>query len=241
MEDVSPLSLNDCQDTCSLNAQFSQHGRVQKHNLIEKSHARELHAALTRLEWRLVLNEGEKHFDIHPLQIKQLGRKKMMAIKNAAKQRAQHSFQYLFENYPIHDAIKAGRSLDTPIERVYKTFNTEQFLQKICYITGEDVSFCDMQATRFRTGHFLTKHDDQVEGKNRRLAFVFSLSEKWRPNWGGQLEFLSPDDDVVEAFCPRFNTLSIFKVPSDHQVSAVKPDAQTSRLSLTGWFRTGGK
>ena len=37
---------------------------------------------------------------------------------------------------------------------------------------------------------------------------------------------------------PRYNTLSLFKVPAPHVVSLVAPWAQAPRLAITGWWQT---
>ena len=42
---------------------------------------------------------------------------------------------------------------------------------------------------------------------------------------------------VLETFLPRWNSLSLFKVPADHLVTPVAPWAEQDRLSITGWFQ----
>ena len=95
------------------------------------------------------------------------------------------------------------------------------------------------QATRFDPGHFLTCHDDSVEGKNRLFAYVLNLSQVWRPDWGGSLQFFNSEGNVEEAYTPAFNTLNMFRVPADHSVGIVAPFAGASRYSITGWLRSG--
>ena len=48
------------------------------------------------------------------------------------------------------------------------------------------------------------------------------------------------DEVIVPAnsFVPRYNTMSLFRVPADHHVTLVAPWAQDDRLSITGWFLT---
>ena len=43
--------------------------------------------------------------------------------------------------------------------------------------------------------------------------------------------------DVVDTLLPRWNTLSLFAVPTDHCVSLVAPWAGQDRLAITGWWR----
>lgn len=230
--------INAWQDQPVLKAQFAQRGRVQIRSFLDAGFAQKLSQAVAELEWRLVLNEGEKHFDIHPAQIKQLGAQKMRLIRQAAQARAGREFQYLYENYPVFDILKAGKSMDPLITDVYKALNAPDFRQRLLELTDMPVDFCDIQATRYRPGHFLTEHDDGVAGKNRQMAFVLSLSPRWKASWGGRLEFLSERGSIEDTLIPTFNALSLFRVPQAHKVTKVNIAAKTPRLSLTGWFRT---
>ena len=45
------------------------------------------------------------------------------------------------------------------------------------------------------------------------------------------------DGRVLESFTPRWNSLSLFKVPALHCVSYVTPWAAGPRLAVTGWLR----
>jgi Rps23 Pro-64 3,4-dihydroxylase Tpa1-like proline 4-hydroxylase len=218
--------------------EFSETGRVQILNFLAPSAVKELSSVMNSLDWSLVVNEGEKNFDINAEQAKILGTAKLSALKRDAKRRALTRFQYLFENYRVSDFIELGIDIPPLVRSIFDEMNQPDFLKSIAILTGQNADFIDMQATRYRAGHFLTDHDDDVAGKNRKLAYVMNLSQRWRPNWGGQLEFLTPDKDVSESYLPIFNSLSLFKVPSDHRVSPVKIAAKHPRLSLTGWFRT---
>lgn len=94
--------------------------------------------------------------------------------------------------------------------------------------------------TRYRRGHFLTLHDDLAEGKHRLAAYVLGLTPDWQADYGGQLQFLDHDGNVEEASIPGFNVLSVFKVPSLHQVTPVAAHVPHARLSITGWLRATG-
>lgn len=225
-------------DPAALKSTFGPKSRLQIRNFLDQDSAASLRAVLLGLDWRLVLNENGKHLDIHPAQIKQIGPAKMREIKKAAQVRAEHGFQYLYENFPVYDALQSGTPVDPLIEAVYAALNAESFRARLSALTGKPIDFCDIQATRYRAGHFLTTHDDGIEGKNRQLAFVLNLSQRWRASWGGQLEFLDGSGAVDEAFLPVYNSLSLFAVPQDHRVTRVSPAAKSSRLALTGWFRT---
>ncbi|OXE35032.1 MAG: hypothetical protein CGW95_16380 [Phenylobacterium zucineum] len=106
-------------------------------------------------------------------------------------------------------------------------------------LTGlESAVYCDAQATRYRAGHFLTAHDDDVIGKGRLCAMVLSLTPNWRTEWGGLLLFHNTEGHVLEGYAPRFNTLNMFRIPQVHSVSQVADFVTADRLSITGWIRS---
>lgn len=236
--EFSPINLQNRPDFPVLQKTFRDTGRLQVRNFLKNESAEALRTSLGELPWRLVLNENGKHIDIHPVQIQQLGAKKVRLIKKAAQSRARQEFQYLYENYPVFDIANARGDLPEIIESVFKNLNGQDFRNQLSEMTGLPVDFCDIQATRYRPGHFLTTHDDGVEGKNRQLAYVLNLSQRWREGWGGCLKFTDKGGHVIDRYLPVFNSLSLFRVPQDHEVTRVRPSAKSSRVSLTGWFRT---
>jgi SM-20-related protein len=111
---------------------------------------------------------------------------------------------------------------------------TRDLLGSIC---GEEgIDSVEVQATRYGPGHFLNTHYDSVKGSRRRVAYVFGLTEGWRPEWGGLLQFHEPDGEVARGLVPRMNALTLFKVPRAHSVSLVAPAAAAPRYSVAGWL-----
>lgn len=96
----------------------------------------------------------------------------------------------------------------------------------------------DAQTTFFSAGDFLAVHDDSNATEGRRVAYVLNVADDdWRPDWGGYLNFLGDDGDIVAGWRPRFNALNLFRVPQRHQVSYVPPFALATRFAVTGWLR----
>ena len=83
------------------------------------------------------------------------------------------------------------------------------------------MSYADAQATLYRSGHFLTSHNDDTPGSKRLAAYVLSFTPAWRAEWGGLLEFLDGNGQVETGYLPGFNTLKLFRVPMTHYVSMV--------------------
>lgn len=232
------FELNPRLEAETLALDFKKSHRLQIANFLTEDTAKTLEKVLKGLEWRLVLNEAGKHFDIHPMQIEALGIEKLSLIVNAAKQRKHTQFQYLYKNYPVADMIDSGRLEESELKQLFALFNSKAVLSFLNKVTDAGVEFCDMQATNFQAGHFLNHHDDAVAGKNRKFAYVYSLSRDWTTDLGGKLEFFDKDGSRIDAFIPQYNTLSIFSVPIMHQVTPVIEKTTRERLSMTGWFRT---
>ncbi|MBU6320345.1 MAG: 2OG-Fe(II) oxygenase [Alphaproteobacteria bacterium] len=232
------FSLSDTLDTSALTGQYAVSKRLQIQNFLSKDAADLLAGRLEGLPWRLALNSGPRHVDLPVDSLPSLGDARVTAIRAEVRKAAANGFQYLYETFPIADLKEAGELKEAALLEIFEFMNSSRVLTRLAEITGLQADFCDMQATRYRPGHFLTTHSDEAPGKNRRFAYVLSLSPIWRPTWGGQLQFLDEDGRVIEAFVPTYNALSVFTVPSPHHVSQVADFAPVDRLSLTGWFRT---
>lgn len=151
---------------------------------------------------------------------------------------ARDSFRYVFDLIRVSADVHAGRPVDPALAAAFTFVNSAPFLDFARTLTGDpDLVHCDMTATRYRAGHFLTVHDDEAPELHRRFAYVLNLTPRWRADWGGILMFLDDQDHVAEGYVPAFNALNIFEVPQRHAVSMVAPFAEGDRISLTGWFR----
>ncbi|CAI8340406.1 MAG: Uncharacterised protein [Hyphomonas sp. TMED17] len=238
VSETKPFKLLRPRNFDQLRTGFQASGRCQIGSFLPGSKAKKLRRTLEDLPWHLVFNQGHKHVEFNQSEQASLTPELHAAIADAARQRSQSEFQYFYENYPVYDILNGPNPIDRLLEQIYATMNSPETLQMLKALTGETADFCDMQATRYSAGHFLTEHHDDVIGKNRKLAYVINLSQSWKSEWGGTLQFVDDDGAVVDEFLPRFNSLSIFKVPVMHRVSAVVDTVSENRLSLTGWFRT---
>ena len=153
-----------------------------------------------------------------------------------ATRQAAGAFSYLYLVYPMIEAYVAGRDPGHPLHALTEFLNSPDFMDFVRAITGEPVTKVDAQATWYRPGHFLSQHDDLGVGE-RRAAYTVGLTRAWRPDWGGQLLFHDQAGDVTRGLAPRFNVLTLFKVPMLHSVAPVAPYAAAPRFMITGWLR----
>ncbi len=203
--------------------------------------ARSLYDALSGLpRWNTVTRSGNRHLDLDAAGLEKLTAQDKARFKDAVTDQARKGFQYLFDNYPIYDGYHAGRLECMEFKALFEFLNSDEVLGFVREVTGiGDIAYADAQATRYRAGHFLTEHDDDVAGKNRCAAYVLNLTPDWKADWGGLLMFIGGDGHVEEAYTPKFNALNLFTVPQRHCVSMVALFASQPRYSVTGWFRSG--
>lgn len=146
-------------------------------------------------------------------------------------------YQFAYDSYMLVKAAMEGWDPDLLVHRVLQFLNGPQFIAFARYLGADDtLTHVTAQCTRYRPGHFLMPHDDQDVQEGRRYAFVVNLTRDWRPDWGGQLQFLDGEGAIAETFLPRWNTLSLFRVPQGHQVTLVAPWAAHPRHAITGWW-----
>ncbi|WP_374470516.1 2OG-Fe(II) oxygenase family protein [Phenylobacterium sp.] len=219
-------------------AAYARDGVVQIEGVLPDAVAEDLAAVLERgTAWSLVYSDaGGRHVILPQAELARRPQAELHAELEAVVRRAATGFAYVYLVYPMIDAYLDGRDPGHPLHRVTEFLNSPAFMDFVRAVTGEPVVKVDAQATLYRPGHFLTQHDDRGVGE-RRAAYTLGLTRSWRPDWGGQLLFHTAAGDVARGFAPRFNVLTLFRVPLPHSVAAVAPYAATPRLTITGWLR----
>jgi Rps23 Pro-64 3,4-dihydroxylase Tpa1-like proline 4-hydroxylase len=235
--------LADWLDPARLAPTFRQHGRMHLPDFFEPDYAAELARTLAQsVNWsRTIMHQGVG-YDASVEALAKVPQETQRGIEAAMAEAARKGFQYDFETWRLSDALEAGRRQGgalQPLEGLYDFLNGETFLRFARTLTSDSrPGYCDAQATRYRAGHFLNTHNDELAGKERLYAYVINLTADWRTDWGGLLLFQDADGHVAEGYVPRFNALNIFRVPYPHCVSQVASFVTAQRLSITGWIRT---
>lgn len=154
-----------------------------------------------------------------------------------AYRRAASGFHFVYDRFLMVEAMREGRDPQLVLHAVLAFFNSPPYLAFIRELTGDTtLAMVGAQATRYLPGQFLRVHDDRHDDEARRYAYVLNLSRRWEVDWGGLLHFVDEDGSHRDALLPRFNSLSLFKVPAKHFVGVVAPWAQEPRLAITGWW-----
>jgi SM-20-related protein len=186
-----------------------------------------------------VVNRGAKVWDLGPESIAQMADGKDSPLIAAVNAGARDGFQFLFDSVRVSEAPEERQARGLLLDRLLDALNSEHNLAILRRVTGlEAIRRVDGQATRYLPGHFLTGHDDGIEGKDRLAAYVINLTLRWRTEWGGLLLFHDANGDVTQGLLPCFNAIHLFRVPQLHSVSQVTAFAGAARLSITGWLRS---
>lgn len=121
---------------------------------------------------------------------------------------------------------------------IFKLIRSEEMKEIFRGVSGISVKTPKVIfASRYQAGDFLSYHTDQGNGE---LAFVLNLTRNWKPWYGGNLVFLTPDlTSIKYTITPKFNSLTIFRVPPGgvpHYVEQVAAGVKEKRLAITGWY-----
>lgn len=230
-QDASP-ELNPSLDLSAIAEEFRSRGRVHIPNILTPDSALRLHRALAEeTPWRLTLNKGQDFLDFASVTPEERNK-----IAAGAWQRAQTQFQYLFDNHRLSRDGEPYPDARHYFAKLVAFLNAPPFIAAMRRVTGlETIVRTDAQATLYRPGDFLTRHDDQYGGHKRLAAYVLNVTPNWRADWGGILNFYDSRGHVAEGYVPTFNALNVFQVPVIHAVSQVAIFGGF-RYSVTGWF-----
>jgi SM-20-related protein len=236
------LALNPSLDRGVLARDFAVNQRLQIRDVLEPEAARELRKILAQhTPWGLAWSAGnDGPHGRRPDEMAALPAAERQRIaQNVADAAQRGDYAFSFARYPILDAYLGRWAPDSAHDILLEHINDQPFLDLIRSVTGiTELIKADAQATLFAPSQFLGLHSDSHVGEGWRIAYVLSLApDDWKPDWGGYLNFLDDDGDIIVGYRPRFNSLSLFAVPQPHLVSYVPPFAPVGRLSITGWFR----
>lgn len=219
-------------------ARLRAHGRVQIPGFLQADAADELHQCLRdEVRWETAQRSDAQLQGLPRMAAP--GSPEDATLLQAVTERARDGFEFYFDRYRMIDARRDGIDPGLVLHVVVDFLNSPEFLAFARYLTGDAaIQMVSAIAARYRAGHFLMPHNDRVGNEDRAFAYVFNLSHDWRADWGGLLQFVDTEQQLVlETMTPRWNSLSLFRVPQMHLVTPVAPWAKSPRYSITGWFR----
>lgn len=233
------IRLNPALDASALAEPYSVRQRLQIRDFFNEEDAERIHALLMeKTPWWVAFNEGSRVHQLPPEQVARLAPQEVAQMMAGIQQRAQSSYQFLYQYYPLYSRYFAPNREPLPLFEFYEFLNSPRMLEFFRTLTGKpEIRWADGHATLYRAGHFLKYHTDESPTEKRVAAYVFNFTKGWGRDWGGYLQFFNERYDVEEAYRPIFNALNIFTIPADHSVSMVTTYCPGSRFSITGWLR----
>lgn len=235
MIDPVSLTLNPALDSASLRACYRRDGRVRIPHLFA-SGAPELYRHLeSNRDWVQLANHETGSHELAWKTWRQPGSTARSELEPGILARARDGFQY---SYAALRVPTADESCENPVlTAIADLLRGEPILTLLKDITGVVAPrFTDGQVTAYGEGDFLTGHDDDLVGSDRKVAFVLGLTPQWRLEWGGLLLFHDLGSVDCAGLVPQFNTLDLFSIPRYHSVSMVTRAAPRRRFSITGWL-----
>jgi SM-20-related protein len=234
-----PLEINPDLDVEKLRNDFRKNDRLHILDFLREDCAEHLHKCLAEeLPWDIGFMRGNEVKVASAPSYDNLPSQKKAELLQEIMASARTDFQFFYDSYRLDVALEAGTGDHFYVHRFYEFLNSEPLLTFMRKITGMKAMACaDAHATRFKPSSFLTEHNDYDIRTGRLCAYVMNLTPQWRPDWGGILNFYDKDNNVIEGYTPRWNTINLLRVPQSHSVSYVPPFAGAHRYSVTGWFR----
>lgn len=229
--------IGDRVDVALCREQLRERGRAQVADYLQPPVAERLQECLAReVPWTLAVRDGTGARTIEHAAYAAMDEAESVRLLSDVAD-AKGEFRFAYESYMMVTAYQEGRDPDLALHRVLEVFNSPQYLAFVRELTGDPrIRRINAQATRYRAGHFLRYHTDAESREGRLYAYVLNLTRDWQADWGGLLQFIDGEGRVTDTFLPRWNTLSLFKVPTGHAVSLVAPWAEQDRMAITGWF-----
>ena len=235
--------INPQLDIAALAAEFKRNGKISISNVLTEDFADKTFNCLdTEVPWRLMYynhqGKGQEVVGrIYPHQWEAMPEQEKRSLLDRIQKEAGKNFHYLYNSYDVLDARRKGQDPELFLQTFLDFMGSDEYFNFIRAISGDQVfNRVDCHAARYMPGHFLKEHVDASPFEDRHMAYVFYFTPEWNADFGGLTHFLDDEHQVTDTYIPGYNSLTLFRVPVPHSVSAVTAFAPNPRYSITGWF-----
>ena len=234
------FALNPDLDQDQIASELARNKRVQIPDFMIAPGADELlQHLIDSTDWRHVMNAGDRVYEIGCNELEAMDEQQRVMLDRKIDAEAADGFQFRFDTIRVPDCEDDRSAMARTVADFASFLSSAAMVDWFRSVTRcKQIEFADCQATRYRNGAFLTRHDDAVEGKQRYFAYVLNLTKDWRAEWGGLLFFPEDKATRIDALVPDFNLLNLFEVGQQHGVTQVASYAPHPRISVTGWLRS---
>ncbi|MEM1413222.1 MAG: 2OG-Fe(II) oxygenase family protein [Pseudomonadota bacterium] len=235
--------INPALDIGALRARFQERGRITIEQVLRPEFADTIHTCLAHdVPWRLAWYRHDRESEetvgrLTPAEQEALGPEGLADLERKVMAEAGEKFQYLYDAYDVLKARREGLDPGLRLQEFLSFLGTDELFGFIEEVSGDSAfNRVDCHACRYRPGHFLRQHADRSPFEQRHMAYVFQFTRDWHLDFGGLTTFQDESGHIEDCLVPRFNSLTLFKVPVLHSVSQVAAYAPHARHSITGWF-----
>jgi Rps23 Pro-64 3,4-dihydroxylase Tpa1-like proline 4-hydroxylase len=167
-----PVRMHSRLDEALVARVFRAAGRVHIPEFLDVASAARIHRALAvETPWRAVLFDGREHRELEVASLSELPARERKAIIAHVDAAASRGFSYRYASFRLYENWQHGLHRDAWLMRVLEFLNSPPFLELMRRVTGDLlIGYADAQATKYGPGDFLTRHDDRIDGKDRRAA-----------------------------------------------------------------------
>lgn len=154
------------------------------------------------------------------------------ALSNAAAQ----------GDFTLNDGRSVYGGSDAGLKQLSDFLSSSSFLDFVRKSTGvSGISRTDALAAPAKRSQAPKTAADLPNSASAIAGYSLTLSQKWRPDWGGVLAFLDDDGNIAEGYAPAFNALNLFAMPQRHMATQLSSFAALDCLSVVGCFYAAAK
>ena len=227
--------INNNLDINKINTEFNENARVSIKNILNDEFAQHLYNYLNKLPnslWHTACVYSNTKY-MKPNIEKYKNKNKDFINK------ANISFSIGEFSYSLNRTMNSENSMNYTEFILRKTLNSEEFISLLNSCLGMELTkLNDLFISLYKPLNFLSPHCDVQNGI---IAVTISLTKDWKPQYGGNLCFLSEDrTKIIDTIVPSFNSLYAFYIPTNtgipHFVSHVAPRVIPKRFTITMWY-----
>lgn len=226
--------LNDGLDQKALAKTFKKSGRLQVPDAMADKSADNLSQTIEKMAiWKSVFMEGDKERALGGSDMKSLTDRRRREMLDRIYTQARDGYQYMRYECPTDEIPNAKDP--KALKDADKFFKSDDFRDFLRGVAGaKDGELEGVQARWLQREQFMTDSGLAAGLPDCKLQFSMDVTRKWRPHWGGHLNFLDENGEIAEAWSPGFNKLNIYAGGTRHSISYVTPFHGAFCLSICG-------
>lgn len=232
------LKINPALKKKDLASQFQAKSRLQVENFLDPKDAEKVFEMVNSCRhFKFKYNEGDKEVFVKPMELKGMTERRLREFGNRIFNTAQKGqFQYTYYSCPLSRETLSENQKLKPFGEVLDFLDGKDMQNFLKTVTGEKVTGANAEVQWFKTDSFQTTGDGLHRREKRVLGYALEMTKDWNEDAGGVRFFKSKNGEVEDFYIPKFNSLTLFKVPMKNSISYITGYATGLKLSISGWF-----